>query len=478
MKFTLVGALSVALVRAGTAPGPPPEGCPARHKEHVPTVWELSNKVRSRWVEADELRPDVVMGALSEITSCSLCEEPTVDDLALRGSQPWFLPPAYLRSWLQDCNVELASSVRANLTAAMRELPVCSAAAGQLKSELMFGDRATIGQHLLMVIDVLWSTRGKCTPASPRNGVPGSDKEKEASLQTERTGEWQWLRGAPCASRGWSCLFLHSAEPPDDEHAITLLAGGSHVGGASRARVCAAPDAAKEAVADDALLARVTSTRDRATKLADWLAHAFHVDLASRPSAEVRAWAAAHMTEVRPELAAKCSRFPRISLQIRRGDKCAGQTNFACSPLRAYESALARVRKLYGSCSVLLATDGEEIVKELTQPNGALSDFHVTYFAFDRSEYSPKKCEPLPVCQWIEYRRGNLGTDTTDMGFSVVADLALLREGDIFVGQFDSAVGRLAWFKMASRTGVLPPYFHYQDDPARINYHPWRRGYE
>ena len=64
------------------------------------------------------------------------------------------------------------------------------------------------------------------------------------------------------------------------------------------------------------------------------------------------------------------------------------------------------------------------------------------------------------------------------MGFSVAADLQLLREGDVFVGQFDSAVGRLAWLKMGGRAGIVPPFFHFQDDPLRLNYHPWRRGYE
>ena len=41
--------------------------------------------------------------------------------------------------------------------------------------------------------------------------------------------------------------------------------------------------------------------------------------------------------------------------------------------------------------------------------------------------FAPMRCEPMPTCQWIEHRREKLGTDTTDMGFSIVSDLDLLR---------------------------------------------------
>ena len=135
---------------------------------------------------------------------------------------------------------------------------------------------------------------------------------------------------------------------------------------------------------------KLMSTLDRRTSdqvpeqrpiaLSDWLLHAMHADLVSRPSAEVRAWASARRVEVRPALREACARHPRISLQIRRGDKCAGlRTSFACAPLRAYEEPLARVRAQYNSCSVLLATDGHEIIDELTMPGGPLSDYHVSF---------------------------------------------------------------------------------------------------
>ena len=34
------------------------------------------------------------------------------------------------------------------------------------------------------------------------------------------------------------------------------------------------------------------------------------------------------------------------------------------------------------------------------------------YHAFNRTAHEAQRCEPMPVCQWIEYRREKLGIDT------------------------------------------------------------------
>ena len=83
----------------------------------------------------------------------------------------------------------------------------------------------------------------------------------------------------------------------------------------------------------------------------------------------------------------------------------------------------------------------------------------------------------MPTCQWIEFRAGNLGVDTSGMGLSIAADLELLAQGDVFVGQFDSTVGNLAWHKMSARLGVLAPWVHYQEKPVKLSNHPFRRGF-
>ena len=182
-------------------------GCPPRERLSIPTARQLRNDTRAPAVVAEEGLPTVVLGTLRELTTCAPCDEPSRDDLALRGSQEFFLPSAFAHVWRHDCNVELASVARASVAREMALLPVCSAEAGHLKAELMFGDGRTIGQHLLMVIDVLWRLRRVCTPASPRNGVPKDDAERSAPPEVERTGEWQWLRGSSCA-RTFSALRI------------------------------------------------------------------------------------------------------------------------------------------------------------------------------------------------------------------------------------------------------------------------------
>jgi hypothetical protein len=37
-----------------------------------------------------------------------------------------------------------------------------------------------------------------------------------------------------------------------------------------------------------------------------------------------------------------------------------------------------------------------------------------------------------------------------------------LAGGDVFIGGFDTNIGRLIYVKMAGRLGSLPPFFHYQ----------------
>ena len=108
-----------------------------------------------------------------------------------------------------------------------------------------------------------------------------------------------------------------------------------------------------------------------------------------------------------------------------------------------------------------------------------LREWHVVFHDFDRRGHDarPGACTPMPTCQWIEFRAGNLGVDTSGMGLSIAADLELLAQGDVFVGQFDSTVGNLAWHKMSARLGVLAPWVHYQEKPVKLSNHPFRRGF-
>mmetsp|Transcript_25551 Transcript_25551/g.73743 ORF Transcript_25551/g.73743 Transcript_25551/m.73743 type:complete len:143 (-) Transcript_25551:189-617(-) len=66
--------------------------------------------------------------------------------------------------------------------------------------------------------------------------------------------------------------------------------------------------------------------------------------------------------------------------------------------------------------------------------------------------------------------------DTAGMGFSLAADLHLLAGGGVFVGQFDSETGRIAYLRMAARLGLAPPFWHYQSTKERARaWHPFTR---
>jgi len=154
---------------------------------------------------------------------------------------------------------------------------------------------------------------------------------------------------------------------------------------------------------------------------------------------------------------------------------CALQSaNFACKGLAAYKEPLELIKKRYGSCTVHLATDGSEIIAALTSAASPLSGYHVIFHEFNRNAHNPMpgSCEGFPTCQWIEYRGAQLVVDTSGMGLSLVADLELLRGGDVFIGQFNSEVARLAWRKMTARLGMLPPWFHYTEKESQLPWHP------
>jgi hypothetical protein len=54
------------------------------------------------------------------------------------------------------------------------------------------------------------------------------------------------------------------------------------------------------------------------------------------------------------------------------------------------------------------------------------------------------------------------------VGVSIAADLHLLRGGDIFLGGFDTNVGRSIYFKMFARLGHPPPFYHFQPGHERL----------
>lgn len=366
-----------------------------------------------------------------------------------------YLPPGFPRVWRRACDRDISHRVLAHLAQRQRSLSPCPNKRGSLYQE------STVVQHVRQVVLYALSFRAQCAQPEPerlvlRRGDHGEEAEAAPS-------NWQWLRGAPCASRGWTCLFRPLSDAPPSSARFDDASCPAAV-----ARLSLEPPEPRR------LAWRARAERPPRWELLLW--QAAYTELVSRASDETLAWAATHRRELRPELAAACARFPTISMQVRRGDKCnrnnglSGPANaFPCDGLAAYVPALRAIRKAYGSCAIRLATDGKAIADQFERGDVAeLSNYHVTYHAFDRAPLEARTCTPMPTCQWIEYRGAKLGVNTSGMGLSIVADLELLADGHVFLGQFDSEVGRTIYLRMAARMGVAPPWVHFQSSPERL----------
>lgn len=179
--------------------------------------------------------------------------------------------------------------------------------------------------------------------------------------------------------------------------------------------------------------------------LGRWLLSAAHFDLVSRVSPQVENWVADHTTVVNPDEIECPPQAPVVSMHVRAGDRCVdGMHNGKpCFKLPDFREALISLQNQYGACHVLLATDSKTIVEQLNERNSPLRTWTVSLMQLNRSLFTASKtCTPMPHCQFIENRAKTLGTNMSDVGMSLAADIHLLRHGDIFLGGFDTNVGR------------------------------------
>jgi hypothetical protein len=210
---------------------------------------------------------------------------------------------------------------------------------------------------------------------------------------------------------------------------------------------------------------RIDYRKQKLPLMGRWMLSAALFDLVTRVSPEVETWLDGHTIVVNPESVVCGSNVPIISMHIRQGDRCVNgmdRPGKACYALPDYADALAHLQTEYGACRVLLATDSKTIVEQLNSETSPLRLYTVTLVSLNRSLFSSGECTPMPTCQFIENRAKTLGTDMSDVGMSLAADIQLLRHGDIFLGGFDTNVGRAIYFKMWGRLGQLPPFYHFQ----------------
>lgn len=120
------------------------------------------------------------------------------------------------------------------------------------------------------------------------------------------------------------------------------------------------------------------------------------------------------------------------------------KTNRLIRPCFSPEIYLRKLNLLhikYGVNTVFLATDSEEMI-ELTKLQ---TNYTWVYINSSKS---------FATNVWIDYSHGK----EEDILFSAVADLQLLKHGDMFLGAFTSHYSKLAYYLMAGYQMRIPPF--------------------
>lgn len=150
---------------------------------------------------------------------------------------------------------------------------------------------------------------------------------------------------------------------------------------------------------------------------------------------------------------------PIIAMHIRQGDSCKDPRKIRkCFKLEDYMKGAIEMRRLYGSDTILAATDSEEIVANMSHYadwNWLIQDISRTkYDVKDEQEY--KSGGHIPA----KMTRGHEGS--RDIPVESITDLSLLSLGSIFIGTFTSDFSRLAYELACARTvrmfQYMPPY--------------------
>ena len=179
---------------------------------------------------------------------------------------------------------------------------------------------------------------------------------------------------------------------------------------------------------------------------------------------------------------------PVIAMHVRWGDACMrwavrgdardgdvrGRSfGRPCYDFRAYMAAAQRARDRYGSEVILLATDSPIVVRRAMKKEWKKAGWRFIFMsesAVNRTAVggTPNanmgKLENANDLLFLEERaqRADAGAGAElDRGLvmhSALADLTLLREGDIFIGTASSQFSRAAFHLIHARLGMVPPY--------------------
>ena len=150
-----------------------------------------------------------------------------------------------------------------------------------------------------------------------------------------------------------------------------------------------------------------------------------------------------------------------VSMQVRQGDSCdwvirrwdptisriwdrkkrGGRRVRKCFALNVYMEHLYRLHEMYNVQTVYLSTDSQDMI-DLAKND---TSFEWIFLDNSRHKFHFNESGAHWARNWIEFRHDVFNEEIL---FSSVADLNLLKYGDIFLGQFSSLFSKLAYYIM------------------------------
>jgi len=115
-----------------------------------------------------------------------------------------------------------------------------------------------------------------------------------------------------------------------------------------------------------------------------------------------------------------------------------------CFSIDVYMGKLELLRQRYRVNKVFLATDSEDMIARAHQH----PEYHWVYINMSRAIFSKEN-------GWIDFRKE---PDRKNILFSAIADLLLMRSGDIFLGSFAGHFSKIAYYIMSGAQMRLPPF--------------------
>ena len=161
--------------------------------------------------------------------------------------------------------------------------------------------------------------------------------------------------------------------------------------------------------------------------------------------------------------------FPTVSMHVRQGDSCdfivssekdysTGKLSYLnkslsyrrpCYSVDVYMKKLYRLQSIYGVKTVYLATDSEEMIRRVhTETRFTWVFINITRQIFDYKATTIRD-------DWVDFYSDD---ENGLASVSAVADLLLMKSGDIFLGAFTSHFSKLSYYLMAGSQMRIPPF--------------------